>query len=126
MSSISSVSNAFGYTNSVLANDDTLKAAPPASAATPTAAVAPAATTPAAKAAATATPTQKVELGNLQWESQLANALLPATSLLGGASSVFFSGGSMANLLNTQGTAAMAYLTPQGAPPLGSVVNASA
>jgi hypothetical protein len=124
MSSISSVGMSFGYTNAVLANDDTLPVAPtPATTTTTTTspAVAPATTTTAQPQS---TPTQKVELGNLQWESQLAAALLPSPST--GVSSVFFTGASMAGLLNAHGVGALAYLTPQGAPASGSIINSTA
>jgi hypothetical protein len=122
MGSISPVGAQFGYTNSVLAYDDTLPTATPPATAT---AASPPATT-AASITASATTAQKVELGNLTFEGQMASALFASSPSAADPSTVFFGGGTMASLLNNQGAAALSYLTPQGAPTIGSIVNTSA
>jgi hypothetical protein len=85
MGSIAAVGAAFGYTNSVLAYDDTLKTSPtssstpvvPASTPTTTSTTTAAGT---AAALASATTAQKVELGNLAWESDIATALFASSA----------------------------------------------
>jgi len=95
----------FGYSDDVLASDDTL---------TSTERVAATDTAVSQDALATA---QKVDLSTLNLTGGVASALFGASD----ASSVFFTGASMSNLLTSQGWAALAYLTPQAAAQSGSV-----
>ncbi len=93
----------FGFTDPVLAYDDTLGSTTHAGT-----------TASATPAADPATVANQVALSALNFNNSVASALL-------GSTSTFFTGASMANLLNTTGTAALAYLTPQAAQASGSV-----
>lgn len=127
--------NPFGFDNGVLSQDDTLASSPSASTAGSSGAAAtpPTASSLAARGLA-AMAAESINLATMAStvpvSSPLTNALFGITSPTpADPSAVFFSGGSMANLLNAQGSAAMAYLTPQAqaaAAASGSAVNASA
>jgi hypothetical protein len=105
--------NQFGFDDPVLASDDTLPAAgQPSTASSPTA------TTDSV------TVDQKVALGALTFEGSVTSALFGASSSAD-ANSIVFMGSSMNSLLTANGTAALAYLTPQAAA-AGASVNASA
>jgi hypothetical protein len=95
----------FGYSNDVLASDDTLTSTDQS------------ATTQSTTTDDSATLAAKVDLSTLNFNGSVASALFGATD----ASSVFFTGASMSNLLTSQGSAALAYLTPQAAAQSGSV-----
>jgi hypothetical protein len=130
MGSIAAVGAAFGYTNSVLAYDDTLKTRPtsttpvvPASTPTTTSTTTAAGTAAALAAATTA---QKVELGNLAWDSDIATALFASSAPDATTGAAFFTGATLVGLLSTQNAAALAYLTPQATAPAGTIINAGA
>jgi hypothetical protein len=103
----------FGFDDTVLATDDTL----PAAAQTATTPLGDSSTDSVAVA-------QKVALGALSFEGGVAGALFGAQSSAE-PSTLFFMGSSMNSLLTANGTAALAYLTPQAAS-AGASVNASA
>jgi len=127
MASISSIGGAFGYTNAVLAYDDTLPAAPPSSTPTSAPAAVPAVALPTpASVMPTATTAQKIDLGNLALEGQMASALFGVAPTAVDPSSVFFGGGTTAGLFNPQAAAAQSYVTPPAAPPVGGLVDATA
>jgi hypothetical protein len=144
MTSIAPVSAAFGYTNYVLAHDSTLKKAPkPTAPVAPTPSPTPA--IPASTAAVTlaATPAQRLQLGNLAWQSDVTTALFATTARSTGPSSSgsqapdarsvanegteFFAKASMAALVRTWSPAAVAYIARLAPAAAGtSVVDAHA
>jgi hypothetical protein len=113
----------FGFDNQVLSNDDTLTSSPPASATTSTAAGGSSATN---DGAISFSPDQRAELASLGSESQFSSSMLTGSTAALGATSAFFVGSSMSQLLMAQGAAALAYLTPQAAATAGVVVDAAA
>jgi hypothetical protein len=94
----------FGFDNPTLSSDDTLS---PSEDTTNTSA------SSDVEAAAV-----KTELSALNFTGGVASALLGGMQ---NSSSVFFMGASMSNLLTANGSAALAYLTPQAASTSGSV-----
>jgi hypothetical protein len=103
----------FGFSDPVIAMDDTLSMSSDRSAASTMSMSVPNAMTVA----------EQTALGSLDFTSGVGGALFGSVS---DASSALFMGAGMATLLNANGSSALAYLTPQAAAAAGAHIDMSA